>query len=568
MIPTPDGSETNGRDLGADTLEWRNLYLDGTAHIDTLDVDIDATITRDLTVNRHTVLNGNVTLGSANDDNIVINGRIDNSLIPDNDNAFDLGASNLEWKDLFLDGTAHIDTLDVDANAGIVGNLTVTGTALFNGGAAIASGKDFYSNNGAFIVSDTNGAFAARTGNNIDHIWHDESDNAWNFVSDSTYKSAGNSKIKAHSFYGNGANISSINASNITSGTIADARIPNLNASKINAGTFATARIPNLDASKITSGTISDARLPSSISSNITGNAASADTIDVADQTSEGVIRHLTYVNGDGSARDLAMSNNLKYRPSTNTFIVGNVQASIDAQYVNSGTLNSNRIPNLSASKINSGTFATGRIPDLNGNKITSGTIAPARLGSGSGSSTKFLNGDGEFKTVTVAINSISGDGANRVLTSDGDGTATAESTLQYDGTTLQVATGNNYFRATKQGVVTMTGSITANGNITAFNSDIRLKTAIQPIENAVAKVLKLNGFTYELNELAETLGYELDGERYAGVSAQDVKEVLPEAVKPAPASADYLTVQYEKLVPLLIEAIKELKSEIEELKK
>ena len=113
-----------------------------------------------------------------------------------------------------------------------------------------------------------------------------------------------------------------------------------------------------------------------------------------------------------------------------------------------------------------------------------------------------------------------------------------------------------------------MTGSITANGNITAFNSDIRLKTAIQPIENAVAKVLKLNGFTYELNELAETLGYELDGERYAGVSAQDVKEVLPEAVKPAPASADYLTVQYEKLVPLLIEAIKELKSEIEELKK
>ena len=79
---------------------------------------------------------------------------------------------------------------------------------------------------------------------------------------------------------------------------------------------------------------------------------------------------------------------------------------------------------------------------------------------------------------------------------------------------------------------------------------------------------MKLNGFTYELNELAESLGYELNGERYSGVSAQEVKEVLPEAVKPAPINSDYMTVQYEKLVPLLIEAIKELKSEIDELKK
>ena len=121
-------------------------------------------------------------------------------------------------------------------------------------------------------------------------------------------------------------------------------------------------------------------------------------------------------------------------------------------------------------------------------------------------------------------------------------------------------------------GNLNTSGSITGDSgsftnDVVAFTSDIRLKTDIEPIQNALDKVQSLNGFTYKHNEIAGELGLNTET-RYAGISAQDLQEVLPEAVKNAPASDEYLTVQYEKVVPLLIEAIKELKSEIEELKK
>ncbi len=74
----------------------------------------------------------------------------------------------------------------------------------------------------------------------------------------------------AAGFAGSGASLTGLNASNITTGTIADVRIPELNASKITAGTFADARIPDLNASKITAGTFADARIPNLNASKIT----------------------------------------------------------------------------------------------------------------------------------------------------------------------------------------------------------------------------------------------------------------------------------------------------------
>ena len=113
-------------------------------------------------------------------------------------------------------------------------------------------------------------------------------------------------------------------------------------------------------------------------------------------------------------------------------------------------------------------------------------------------------------------------------------------------------------------------GGLRVEGDITAFVSDMRLKTNIEIIDSALDKVNSLRGFTYTMNETGQRLGYDAET-RFPGVSAQEVQAVLPEAVKTAPASKalgeDYLTVQYDKLVPLLIEAIKELSNELNALK-
>lgn len=120
-----------------------------------------------------------------------------------------------------------------------------------------------------------------------------------------------------------------------------------------------------------------------------------------------------------------------------------------------------------------------------------------------------------------------------------------------------------------------LTGDFTATGDITAYASDARLKINLGEITDALEKVKSLRGFNYIENSLAKSFGFEEDATQI-GVSAQEVEKVLPEALRLAPfdrnaegtskSGENYLTVQYEKLTPLLIEAIKELANKVEEL--
>jgi hypothetical protein len=100
-------------------------------------------------------------------------------------------------------------------------------------------------------------------------------------------------------------------------------------------------------------------------------------------------------------------------------------------------------------------------------------------------------------------------------------------------------------------------------GDVYSSFSDINLKTKLGDIEDPLAIVRAIETLYYEPNEKA--LGLGVAPGRKVGVSAQSVNAVYPEAVAPSPLNNEYLTVQYERLVPLLVEAIKKLEDTVKE---
>lgn len=139
----------------------------------------------------------------------------------------------------------------------------------------------------------------------------------------------------------------------------------------------------------------------------------------------------------------------------------------------------------------------------------------------------------------------------------------------------IQIVRDSTYYvRLNRAGssstILQVGGAITATNNITAYaSSDLRLKNNINIIQSALDKIEKINGVEFDWNnDYIEQYGGE-DGyfvrKHDVGVIAQELEEVLPEVV--ATREDGYKAVRYEKIVPLLIQAIKELKKQIDILK-
>ena len=212
----------------------------------------------------------------------------------------------------------------------------------------------------------------------------------------------------------------------------------------------------------------------------------------------------------------------------------------------------------------NTSSSCSGNAATASTASATTAAVTFNNAGTGAASGTTFNGSTAQTISYnTVGAPSTGGAGASGTWGINITGSAGSATTAS---TANALTTSNNYqMNALGVGTSNSTaGSIVATGNITAYFSDDRLKDRINNIPEALNKVKLLNGFYFKPNDAAQLLGY--DRQVTVGVSAQEVKAVLPYAVVPAPISDRYLAVQHEKLIPLLIEAIKELSDKVDAL--
>lgn len=195
------------------------------------------------------------------------------------------------------------------------------------------------------------------------------------------------------------------------------------------------------------------------------------------------------------------------------------------------------------------------------GNITSTGTITGTHKGDGSqltglpsgynGWSINGTNvGSGDAVNIVGGSNvTISSSGRNITINSTATGGGTSTNITAGNG--ISVGGGSGNYSVAMSG--SYQGNFTASGNVTAYSDD-RLKVRDGEVVNALEKVKEIDTFYYTPSAAGEYMG--MPDERNAGVSAQQVQEIFPEAVI---ESEGYLAVDYGRLVVLCLEAIKQL---------
>ena len=301
-------------------------------------------------------------------------------------------------------------------------------------------------------------------------------------------------------------------------------------------------------------------------SSQVNGSSITTNAITIAGTSTAlgGTITLATITGGSGvvsgssqitAGSTTNFSTDVKTQLNTNTVVSGSSQITLSSTTGYGTVINQNL---LTTSDVTHNSI-TGQIRATNGvisgsSQVSFGRITPSAIDYGSYGSIGVSGTTGAYAGI-----SFSGVSGTLMMSS-------AASGFYYSNTTWRV-----YWDGS--------GNQLNTGDITAYASDKRLKKNIKNIPNALQKINSINGVTYDwkLEECNKWDFYPKESD--VGVIAQEIQEVIPEAVTYAPFDIDpliegksksgqnYLTVQYEKLVPLLIEGMKEQQTQIEELK-
>ena len=379
------------------------------------------------------------------------------------------------------------------------GNQTIAGTKTFSSTIHGSINGNADSASKIYITADntaTNNSYPipiASAGGSANRTLFEDDNLTYNPTTNTLYTS-----VFSGSHSGNGANLTSLNASQLTTGTIPAARVPTLNQN--------------------TTGS----------SGSCTGNAA----------TASDVYQH----NSDGNGNYRILWTTATSSGNDNVYHTGGVTLNASSNQITASQFNGALVGNVTGNVSGSSGSCTGNAASVTGGVYTSGNQTIAGTKTFSSTISGSINGNAGTATWadTVDVNNNNNAAANYyAVWHSGD-------TL-YSTNGIYFHPGNNYVYATDF----------------IASSDERLKNRIGNLDNALDKVCSLDGFLYTWNDQAESEDKETV---QVGVSAQQVQEVLPEAVNEN--DNGYLGVKYDKLVPLLIESIKELKSEIEELKR
>lgn len=210
----------------------------------------------------------------------------------------------------------------------------------------------------------------------------------------------------------------------------------------------------------------------------------------------------------------------------------------------------------LGGSGIHSGSYTGNNNIVSSSSQIIYASISSIPAGIVSGSS-QILGGSGLFSSSVQIGNYVA------TITGTTNQITVAGSGLNNAGVTLSTPQNIHSAATPTFAGLTINGAITATGDITAYyTSDERLKENITPIQNALSKVETISGNEYNWKEGFEEIHTKKGND--IGVIAQEIQKILPQAV--IERDNGYLGVNYEKIIPLLIESIKELSAKVKEL--